>query len=27
VTTGLRVSEDAEVEGLNLASHGEMLHP
>jgi len=27
VTTGLRVSEEAEVEGLNVASHGEALHP
>ncbi|HKR89174.1 MAG TPA: ammonium transporter, partial [Phenylobacterium sp.] len=26
-TTGLRVAEEAELEGLNLASHGETLHP
>jgi Amt family ammonium transporter len=26
-TTGLRVTEDEELEGLNMASHGEMLHP
>jgi Amt family ammonium transporter len=26
-TVGLRVSEDEEIEGLNMASHGEMLHP
>ncbi|HQP20570.1 MAG TPA: ammonia channel protein, partial [Phenylobacterium sp.] len=25
-TTGLRVSEEAEVEGLDIALHGEALH-
>jgi Amt family ammonium transporter len=27
ITTGLRVTEEAELEGLNVASHGEALHP